>query len=153
MTRPFIVCQSHQDPGSTCVGAPSYLQKAEAKLEKGGNALQKNKCSFEKEKMQPILKAFRTMRMLHRTVSFLQRHTVMLEAEQPHQTNLSMHLYFCHITTSLCGLKGHLGNVKGRQVSISGNPELGLITLCSCMDGKAPQRNLTFLSHLSRCVV
>lgn len=74
-----------------------------------------------------------------------------LEAEQPHQTNLSTH--FCHIPTSACGLKCHLGNVKGGQVSISGNAELGLITQCSCMDGKAPQRHLTFISHWSRCGV
>lgn len=51
-----------------------------------------------------------------------------LEAEQPHRTNLSTHLYFCQTTTSVCGLKCHLDNVKDRQVIISGNPELGLIT-------------------------
>lgn len=77
-----------------------------------------------------------------------------LEAEQPHRTNLSTHLCFCHITTAVFGLKCHLGNVKGGLVSISGNPELRLITQCSCLDGKAPQRALlSFLSHLSRCTV
>lgn len=59
-----------------------------------------------------------------------------LEAEQPHRTNLSTHLYFCQTTTSVCGLQCHLDNVKDRQVIISGNPELGLITQCSCTDGK-----------------
>lgn len=85
-TRSFIVCQSQGDPVSTWVWLhPSYLQKAEAKPEKEENALQKKKCSCERmksktgwwrEETQTILKAFSGMRLLHRTVSFLQRHTV-----------------------------------------------------------------------------